>query len=71
MCDYIERQLRCGHVKLIVHAWCPNYRRTEVKCPPNIVHWEYWSERICGDCQPPQRLAPEWESMIKRNKTCI
>lgn len=55
----IQRQLRCGHVKYIVHRWCHTYQRTHKKCRPNVVFSEYWDGRLCGKnfpSPPPSRI---------------
>ncbi|KAL2107227.1 hypothetical protein VUR80DRAFT_5538 [Thermomyces stellatus] len=68
MCDYIERRLRCGHTKYIVHRWCPVYRHTHRKCPPNVIFFENWDNRLCGACMPRRPLIPAIEQMIKRQQ---
>ncbi|EFR03781.1 hypothetical protein MGYG_09138 [Nannizzia gypsea CBS 118893] len=37
MCDYVEVNYECSHIRLLVRAWCVVYQKTQKRCPPNIV----------------------------------
>lgn len=37
MCDYIQVQYKCGHLRFIVKAWCVKYQETHIRCPVNVV----------------------------------
>lgn len=37
MCDYTELEFKCKHLRYIVAAWCIKYRKTDQRCPPNII----------------------------------
>ncbi|KEZ39543.1 hypothetical protein SAPIO_CDS9432 [Scedosporium apiospermum] len=67
----MQIELKCGHIKRIVEAWCEDYCKTEIRCPPNIVHWEYRVDSVCRGCRPPKPLPPQWEAMIRRDRTSL
>ena len=37
MCDYIQVEYNCSHVRYTVRAWCTEYVKSHVRCPPNVV----------------------------------
>ncbi|KAK4161693.1 hypothetical protein QBC43DRAFT_217017 [Cladorrhinum sp. PSN259] len=67
MCDYTQREYRCGHYRWIASKWCPTYQITHVRCEPNVNHFEYRREELCGDCKP--KAKSPWDHLIKRHQT--
>jgi hypothetical protein len=37
MCDHFEVTFRCGHMRILVNAWCTKYASTHKPCPANII----------------------------------
>ncbi|KAK3348590.1 hypothetical protein B0T25DRAFT_226104 [Lasiosphaeria hispida] len=65
MCDYTQREYSCGHFRWIASKWCRDYTLTHKRCQPNVTHFEFRSEELCGECKP--KTYPPWENMIKRS----
>ncbi|KAK0736781.1 hypothetical protein B0T21DRAFT_411926 [Apiosordaria backusii] len=64
MCDFTQREYSCGHFRWIASKWCRDYTLTHKRCQPNVTHFEYRAEELCGECKP--KTYPPWENMIKR-----
>ena len=47
MCEFTQREYRCGHFKFIAARWCNLYRRTHRRCPPEVAHFEFRANEIC------------------------
>lgn len=65
MCDYTQREYSCGHFRWIASKWCRDYTITHKRCQPNVTHFEYRAEELCGMFAPVstalaknQRLTP-------------
>ncbi|CRJ87207.1 hypothetical protein D7B24_002865 [Verticillium nonalfalfae] len=69
MCDWIQREFHCGHFRWIVSRWCPEYLRTQLRCPLSVSHYEYRGDEQCSHCKP--RQTQPWEKMIRRNNQTI
>ncbi|EFW99004.1 hypothetical protein CMQ_4856 [Grosmannia clavigera kw1407] len=65
MCEFTQREYSCGHFKFIAARWCNLYKRTHRRCQPDITHFEYRANEICGQCRPQE--VPEWQHLIKRH----
>ncbi|CAK7234627.1 hypothetical protein SCUCBS95973_008998 [Sporothrix curviconia] len=65
MCEYTQREYACGHFKFIAARWCNLYRRTHRRCPPEIAHFEYRTNEICGQCRPQE--VPAWQHLVRSN----
>ena len=50
MCDYTQREYSCGHFRWIASKWCREYTTTHKRCQPNVTHFEYRAEELCGTC---------------------
>lgn len=48
MCEFTQREYSCGHFKFIAARWCNLYKRTHRRCQPDIAHFEYRADEICG-----------------------
>ena len=48
MCDYTQREYSCGHFRWIASQWCLEYIITHKRCQPNVTHFEYRAEELCG-----------------------
>ncbi|KAK4107145.1 hypothetical protein N656DRAFT_558914 [Canariomyces notabilis] len=48
MCDYTQREYSCGHFRWIASKWCRDYTITHKRCQPNVTHFEYRAEELCG-----------------------
>ncbi|OKL60105.1 hypothetical protein UA08_04693 [Talaromyces atroroseus] len=51
MCDHKEVTYRCGHIRILVDAWCAKYASTQKPCPPNIVARERRPDEDCDICK--------------------
>ncbi|AEO61161.1 hypothetical protein MYCTH_2084107 [Thermothelomyces thermophilus ATCC 42464] len=67
MCKFIQREYLCGHQRFIASEWCDVYTMTHKRCPPEITHYEYVPQLLCGDCKAKNQPPVPWESMIKRH----
>ena len=65
MCDYTQREYSCGHFRWIASKWCREYTTTHKRCQPNVTHFEYRAEELCGMSYSP------WMSHSPRNQTLI
>jgi len=52
MCDYTQREYSCGHFRWIASKWCRDYTITHKRCQPNVTHFEYRAEELCGKHHP-------------------
>ncbi|KAG7146647.1 hypothetical protein HYQ46_004545 [Verticillium longisporum] len=43
----IQREFHCGHFRWIVSRWCPEYLRTQLRCPLSVSHYEYRGDEQC------------------------
>ncbi|KAK4451311.1 hypothetical protein QBC34DRAFT_59683 [Podospora aff. communis PSN243] len=67
MCNYTQREYSCGHFRWVASRWCLEYSLTHKRCKPNVTHFEFRDDSICGECRPQWQWGPcPWESMIKR-----
>jgi hypothetical protein len=41
MCEYTHVEYVCYHHRHIVRAWCTEYERTHIRCPPKVVAFEF------------------------------
>ncbi len=57
MCDYTQREYSCGHFRWIASKWCREYTTTHKRCQPNVTHFEYRAEELCGESHSPN-LSP-------------
>jgi len=48
MCDYTQREYSCGHFRWIASKWCRDYAITHKRCQPNVTHFDYRAEELCG-----------------------
>ncbi|OAA57969.1 hypothetical protein SPI_06854 [Niveomyces insectorum RCEF 264] len=62
MCEFTQREYGCGHFKFIAARWCNVYKRTHRRCQPDITHFEYRADEICGQCRPQE--IPPWRHLI-------
>ncbi|ERT03421.1 uncharacterized protein SPSK_09825 [Sporothrix schenckii 1099-18] len=65
MCEFTQREYSCGHFKFIAARWCNLYKRTHRRCQPDIAHFEYRADEICGQCRPQE--VPAWQHLIRSN----
>ncbi|CAK7231407.1 hypothetical protein SBRCBS47491_007920 [Sporothrix bragantina] len=65
MCEFTQREYSCGHFKFIAARWCNLYKRTHRRCPPEIAHFEFRANEICGQCRPQE--VPAWQHLIRTN----
>ncbi|KAK0749035.1 hypothetical protein B0T18DRAFT_322389 [Schizothecium vesticola] len=70
MCDYAQREYKCGHFRWIASRWCLDYTMSQKRCPPNVVYFEVRPSCLralnpCGECLAKTNQVP-WESMIRR-----
>ncbi|CAK7202886.1 hypothetical protein SEUCBS139899_005613 [Sporothrix eucalyptigena] len=65
MCEFTQREYSCGHFKFIAARWCNLYKRTHRRCPPEIAHFEFRADEICGQCRPQE--VPAWQHLIRTN----
>ncbi|KAH7378527.1 hypothetical protein BKA64DRAFT_244506 [Cadophora sp. MPI-SDFR-AT-0126] len=59
MCEFTHVEFRCGDVRYTVRAWCTNYEKTHIRCPPWVVAIEYRLDERCGNCRTPA-INPSW-----------
>jgi hypothetical protein len=65
MCDYTQREYSCGHFRWIASKWCRDYTITHKRCQPNVTHFEYRAEELCGTfCARSQVISREPETNI-------
>ncbi|KAL2121731.1 hypothetical protein VTJ04DRAFT_2186 [Mycothermus thermophilus] len=65
MCNYIQREYSCSHLRHIVSHWCHAYATTHKRCPPEVKYFEV-KEDICGDCKRKNEPPTPWELMFRQ-----
>ncbi|KXX76728.1 hypothetical protein MMYC01_209298 [Madurella mycetomatis] len=64
MCNYMQREYKCGHFRWIANRWYRDYTITHKRCQPDVTDFEDKAED-CSECKP--KVPPPWERMIARN----
>ncbi|KAL8407430.1 hypothetical protein RB594_006312 [Gaeumannomyces avenae] len=66
MCDWVDREYRCGHHRVVAERWCQKYINSRRRCTPNITANHYLWKTLCGECARKHAPPVAWEYMIKR-----
>ncbi|KAJ9130648.1 hypothetical protein NKR23_g12098 [Pleurostoma richardsiae] len=58
MCEWNLIEFSCGHTQHVAGKWCPEYPKSQRRCPVHVTHYEYRGDEVCSSCRP--KTQPSW-----------
>ncbi|KAK3500968.1 hypothetical protein B0T13DRAFT_466933 [Neurospora crassa] len=66
MCNYIQREYSCGHIRWLASKHCADYKERRRKCQPSIMDFEERPQAVCGNCRQPSEQPPSMTAFMRK-----